>query len=80
MDERILKTKFPREKRSDGLSVYPYSFLPYTPPLPCAFDSYRGTIGFDIFPFSVTTRISASKQVFIKVYEDMDDPVEGQGA
>ena len=47
------------------------------PPLPCVFDSYRGTIGFDVFPFAVTTRIAASSEVFIKVYEDMDDPGKG---
>lgn len=80
MDERILKIKFPREKRGDGLSVYPWNFLPFAPPCACAFDSYRGTVGFDIFPFAVTTRISASQEVFIKVYEDMDCPDEGQGA
>lgn len=73
MDERILKIKFPREKRSDGLSVYPWNFLPYAPPRNCAFDSYRGTVGFDIFPFAVTTRIAASQEVFIKVYEDGED-------
>lgn len=77
MDERILKIRFPREKRSDGLSVYPWNFLPYAPPGDCAFDSYRGTVGFDIFPFAVTTRISASQEVFIKVYEDMDDTGQG---
>ena len=54
----------------DGLSVYPWNILPFTPPHPCAFDSYRGTIGFDIFPFAVTTRISASSEVFLKVYEE----------
>ena len=77
MDERIVKVKFPREKRDDGLSVYPWNILPFTPPQPCVFDSYRGTIGFDIFPFAVTTRISASAEVFLKVYEDMDDPAQG---
>lgn len=70
MDERIIKVKFPRDKRDDGLSVYPYSFLPFTPPQPCVFDSYRGTIGFDIFPFAITTRIAASAEVFLKVYEE----------
>lgn len=79
MDERIIKVKVPREKRTDGLSVYPYNFLPFTPPQPCVFDSYRGTVGFDIFPFAVTTRISAAAEVFLKVYEDMDDTQEGQG-
>lgn len=77
MDERIIKVKFPRGKRNDGLSVYPWNFLPYTPPRPCVFDSYRGTVGFDVFPFAVTTRISASAEVFLKVYEDMDDTGEG---
>lgn len=79
LDERIVKVRFPREKRTDGLSIYPWSFLPFTPPRPCVFDSYRGTIGFDIFPFAVTTRIAASAEVFLKVYEDMDAPDEGKG-
>ena len=78
MDERILKVKVPRQKRNDGLSIYPYSMLKLTPPQPCVFDSYRGTIGFDIFPFAVTTRINASSEVFLKVYEDLDDSDEGQ--
>ena len=77
IDDRILKVSFPRDKRDDGLPVYPYNFIPYTPPRQCIFDSYRGTIGFDIFPFAVTTRISASSEVFLKVYEDMDDTDEG---
>ena len=79
MDDRIIKVKFSRTKRKDGLSVYPWNILPHTPPRPCVFDSYRGTIGFDVFPFAVTTRISASAEVFLKVYEDMDDPGEGKG-
>lgn len=72
IDDRIIKVAVNREKRADGLSVYPWSMLPDTPPCECAFDSYRGTIGFDIFPFAVTTRISASSEVFIKVYEETD--------
>lgn len=79
MDDRIIKVKFPKDKRSDGLSIYPWNFLPFAPPCSCVFDSYRGTVGFDIFPFAVTTRISASQEVFIKVYEDMDDSDEGEG-
>lgn len=35
MDERIIKIRFPRDKRSDGLSVYPWNFLPYAPPRIC---------------------------------------------
>lgn len=70
MDERIIKLKCPRDKRDDGLSIYPWNFLPLLPHEPCSFDSYRGTVGFDVFPFAVTTRISASQEVFIQVYED----------
>ena len=79
MDDRIIKVRFPKDKRDDGLSIYPWNFLPSLPAEPCAFDSYRGTIGFDVFPFAVTTRISASQEVFIQVYEDMDDSDEGEG-
>lgn len=79
IDDRIIKVKVDRAKRDDGLSIYPWSFLKDTPPQPCVFDSYRGTIGFDVFPFAVTTRISASQEVFLKVYEDLDHPDEGQG-
>ena len=48
--------------------------LKIPPPRDCVFDSYHGTIGIDIYPFAVTTRVSASTQIFLKVYEDMDDP------
>lgn len=77
MNKTILKVKFPMGKRNDGLPVYPWNFLPYAPPGECVFDSYRGTVGFDIFPFAVTTRVSASREVFLKVYEDVDDSDEG---
>ena len=79
LDDRIVKVKFPREKRNDGLPVYPWNILPFAPPVNCVFDSYRGTFGFDVFPFAVTTRISASSEVFLKVYEeDMDDTDQGE--
>lgn len=32
MDARILKIRFPKDKRSDGLSIYPWNFLPFAPP------------------------------------------------
>lgn len=73
IDDRIIKVKVPREKGCDGLPVYPYNILKLTPPQPCVFDSYRGTIGFDVFPFSITTRISSASEVFLKVYEDYPD-------
>lgn len=78
MDDRYLKVKAPRVKYGN-LPILPYSFLPYLPPQPCVFDAYRGTIGFDIFPFAITTRISAADEVFLKVYEDLDDPGQRQG-
>ena len=80
IDDRIVKVKVDKTKRDDGLSVYPWSFLKNTPPpTPCAFDSYRGTVGFDVFPFAITTRVYASSEVFLKVYESLDDTDEGQG-
>jgi hypothetical protein len=79
IDDTILKVRFTRN-RIEGILNYPYIFLPHTPSRPCVFDSFHGTIGFYIFPFAVTTRINASNQVFLKVYEDVDDPAQGQGA
>lgn len=76
IDDRIIKVKVSKEKRADGLSVYPYNILPDTPPQDCVFDSYRGTIGFDVFPFAVTTKISSASEIFLKVYEDMDNTDE----
>lgn len=80
IDDRIVKVKVNREKRDDGLSIYPYNFLGSTPPCPCVFDSYRGTIGFDVFPFAITTRVDGAAEVFLKVYESVDDSDEGKGA
>ena len=80
MDDRIIKVRIPKDERVDGFPANPYRILPYAPPVDCVFDSYRGTIGFDVFPFAITTRISAAQEVFLKVYEDMDDSDEGQGA
>ena len=40
----------------------------------------HGTVGFDVYPFAVTTRINSSNQIFLKVYEDVDHPDEGQGS
>lgn len=40
------------------------------------FDSWHGTIGFDVFPFSLNTRTNMSNQVYLLTYEDMDDTDE----
>jgi len=72
IDERRLKIRFKKEKVDESLPLYPWCFLPYAPPQDCVFDSYRGVVGFDIFPFAVTTRIDASQEVFVKVYEKED--------
>lgn len=42
MDARILKIRFPKDKRSDGLSIYPWNFLPFAPPLPVRFRFVQG--------------------------------------
>ena len=71
IDGRILKVKLAHGKDRDGRK-YPFNFLEYCPPQDCVFDSFHGTIGFDIYPFAVTTRISASNQIFLKVYDETD--------
>ena len=76
IDDRILKVE--RKKESRGGQIYPYNILPLLPDRSCVFDSFHGTIGLDIYPFAVTTRINASNQIFVKVYEDMDDTDEGE--
>lgn len=53
-----------------GFPYIPIRSYLLPPPQPCVFDSYRGTIGFDVFPFAITTRIAASAEVFLKVYEE----------
>ena len=70
LNDEIIKVR--KDYHTGGVAKYPYNILPFLPDTNCAFDSYRGTVGFDIFPFSVTTRISSSNQVFIKIYEETD--------
>ena len=70
IDDRIIKAPVNKERRADGLEVHPFNFLANTPPRDCVFDSFHGTIGLDVFPFSVTTRINACNQIFLKVYEE----------
>ena len=67
IDESIIKVRTEKAV-PEGYTLYPYCIIPFLPPLDCVFDSYRGTIGFDVFPFAITTRISASSEVFLKVY------------
>lgn len=61
IDDRIIKRDSPK-------GHFPYNFLGELPPCDCVFDCYRGTIGFDVFPFAVTTRISAGCEIYLKVY------------
>ena len=68
--------KIRRSKRKEGTAAwsgYPYNVLGELPDCDCAFDSYHGTVGIDIFPFALNTRISASNQVYLKVYEEGSD-------
>lgn len=69
IDERILKVRTEKAV-PEGYPLYPYCIIPFLPPRDCVFDSFRGTIGLDVYPFSVTTRIAASNQIFLKVYEE----------
>lgn len=52
-------------------NISPYDILPYLPDEDCFFDSrhwvYDTTDG--ILPFSVTTRIGANNQQYLKIYE-----------
>lgn len=77
MDKRTLKIKFPKVKMDEDLPLYPWCFLPYAPPSECVFDSYRGTVGFDIYPFAITTRVDAANEVYLKVYEEDSDKCNG---
>lgn len=72
INDRIDKVAVPKDKRIEGLSLYPWSFLPYLPPCECVFDSYRRTIGYDIFPFAITTRIAAACEVYLMTYEEYE--------
>ena len=76
IDDRILKVPTDAVPRTFGLPIYPYNILHLTPPQPCVFDSYRGTIGFDVFPFAITTRIASASEVFLKVYEETTDDTD----
>lgn len=61
-----------RIERPDGLTNSPKNIIPYLPDEECFFDSRHWTWGGcnEELPFSVTTRISANNQQFLKVYED----------
>ena len=59
----------------DRRNITVYDILPYLPDEDCFFDSrhwvYETTDG--ILPFSVTTRISANNQQYLKIYEKQTD-------
>lgn len=57
-------------KRPAGLSNNPLNILPYLPDEEGFFDSRQWTFGGinEALPFSVTTRISANNQQFLKVH------------
>jgi len=58
-------------KRPSGLSNSPFAILPYLPDEEGFFDSRHWTWGGvnEALPFSVTTRIAANNQQFLKLYE-----------
>lgn len=73
VDDSILKVSVRKEAPAGAPGIYPWNILLDLPDRDCVFDSFRGTIGFDVYPFSVTTRVNASNQIFVKVYEEDSD-------
>ena len=68
IDDRIIKVKL--TPPPEGFGKFPWACLPGLPLTDCFFDSWRGTVGFDVLPFAVTTRISASAEQFLmEVYD-----------
>lgn len=70
MDDRILKVRVDKKVPAGAPGIYPWNILKHLPDRDCVFDAFRGTIGLDVYPFSVTTRVNASNQIFLKVYEE----------
>lgn len=67
------KIKVLKKKGSEKWVGYPYNVLCFLPDCDCIFDSYHGTVGTDIFPFSLNTRTFVANQVYLKQYEDSAD-------
>lgn len=59
-------------RKPKGISNSPYNMIPHLPDNECFFDSRHWTWGGvdEELPFSVTTRISANNQQFLKIYDD----------
>jgi hypothetical protein len=64
-----------RKDKKDDWVGYPYNVLGNLPDCDCVFDSYHGGVGIDIFPYALNTRINASNQVFLKIYEEDTEEV-----
>lgn len=58
-------------KKPEGVTNSPWNMIPFLPDEECFFDSRHWTWGGvdEELPFSVTTRISANNQQFLKVYD-----------
>ena len=63
------KNDYPIEhiEKPSGITNSPYNMIPHLPDIELFFDSRHWTYGTDILPFSLTTRISANNQQFLKV-------------
>lgn len=66
------KIYYPDAAAPNGLSKYPWVFLPYLPIVGGVFfDSWHGVVGYGIIPFALTTRAMLSDtQFLLEVYED----------
>ena len=73
IDDRIVKVRVDKDAPPrQGFTKYPYVIFPMLPDCDCVFDSRHGTIGFDVFPFAITTRIAAACEVYLKVFEEYE--------
>ena len=52
-------------------NISPFAIIPYLPDEECFFDSRHWVVGGvnEALPFSVTTRIAANNQQYLKVYD-----------
>ena len=61
-------------------NISPLDIIPYLPDEECFFDSRHWTWGGvnEELPFSVTTRIGANNQQYLKVYDKVHDNADGR--
>lgn len=68
---RLNDYKIEHIKKPSGITNSPYNMIPHLPDCELFFDSRHWTYGLveNILPFSLTSRISANNQQFLKIIE-----------